>query len=378
MKIAINMVATNLGSGTRTYNINFCNEIINNKNIKNELYIYLCKDYLKSINKKILNHPKIKVIIKPDFLSNSFLRIIWTQLILPFEIKLKKINTLFSPMNIAPIFIQNFNIKSILALHSNLPWSFFHLMPGNFLKKILIKKMMHYSILNCDKLIVDSNYAKKEIVNKLKIKNKNIKVIYLGIDKKFNAKKNYFFLNNINYKKPYILSVLSCVKYHNIINILKAFKLVNRLKKSETSLVLAMQILDKDYFKQINNFIKKNNLIDKVIIIKNFDSKYLLNLYKNAKIYIFSSYSEVFGYTTIEAMACGCPVLVSKKSCLPEINDNAAEYFNPDIINSIANKILILLNKKELRDKLITKGLKHAKKFSIKKNFLKTFNEINV
>ena len=163
-----------------------------------------------------------------------------------------------------------------------------------------------------------------------------------------------------------------------IINILKAFQLINRLKKSETSLVLAMQILDKDYFKQINNFIKKNNLIDKVIIITNFDSKYLLNLYKNAKIYIFSSYSEVFGYTTIEAMACGCPVLVSKKSCLPEINDNAAEYFNPDIINSIANKILILLNKKELRDKLITKGLKHAKKFSIKKNFLKTFNEINV
>ena len=378
MKIAINMVATSLGSGTRTYNINFCNEIVNNKNIKNQLYIYLCKNYLKYINKKILNHPKIKVVVKPDFLSNSFLRLIWTQLILPIEIKFKKINTLFSPMNIAPLFIKIFNIKSILALHSNLPWNFFHLMPGNFIKKILIRKMMYYSILSSDKLIVDSNYAKKEIVNILKINNKNIKVIYLGIDKKFYAKNNYFFLNNIDYAQPYILSVLSCVKYHNIINILKAFRLVDSLKKTEISLVLVMQILDKEYFEQINYFIKNNNLTNQVIIIKNLEGKYLLNLYKNAKIYIFSSYSEVFGYTTIEAMASGCPVLVSKKSCLPEINNNAAEYFNPDIISSIAKKILILLNKKELRNKLITKGFKHAKKFSIKKTFLKTFHEINV
>ena len=378
MKIAINMVSTNLGSGSKTYNLNFCNEIINYKHIQNELYIYICKNYLKSINKKILNHPKINIVTKSNLLSNSFLRLIWTQLIFPFEIKLKKIDTLFSPMNIAPIFIKIFNIKSILALHSNLPWNFFHLMPGNFLKNILIKKIMYFSILSCNKLIVDSNHAKKEIIKILKIKNKIIKVIYLGLDKKFYNKINYFFLSNFDYKKKYILSVSSCVKYHNVINILKAFKLINRLKDSETSLVLVMQILDKKYFNQIKDYIKNNNLIEKVIIITSLESKYLFNLYKNAKIYIFSSYSEVFGYTTIEAMACGCPVLVSKSSCLPEINANAAEYFNPDIINSIAKKILILLNQNKLRNKLIAKGLEHSKKFTIKENFLKTFNEINV
>jgi glycosyltransferase involved in cell wall biosynthesis len=242
-------------------------------------------------------------------------------------------------------------------------------MPGNFLKKILIKKIMYYSILSCDKLIVDSNYAKKEIIKILKIKNKNVKTIYLGLDQKFYNKNNYFFLDNFNYKKPYILSVLSCVKYHNIINILKAFQLINKLKKVETSLVLVMQILDQGYFNEINTYIKKNNLMEKVTIITNVDSKYLLNLYKNAKIYIFSSYSEVFGYTTIEAMACGCPVLVSKKSCLPEINSNAAEYFNPDIINSIVRKILILLYQNNIRKKLIINGLKRAKIFSIKETF---------
>ena len=85
-----------------------------------------------------------------------------------------------------------------------------------------------------------------------------------------------------------------------------------------------MQILDTKYFNEIETFIEKNNLQSKVKIFTDLENKYLINLYKNAYLYIFSSYSEVFGYTTIEAMASGCPILVSNTSCLPEINGKAA------------------------------------------------------
>jgi glycosyltransferase involved in cell wall biosynthesis len=302
----------------------------------------------------------------------------WMQLILPFELKLKKVSTLFSPMNIAPLFISFFNIKSILALHSNLPWRFFDLMPGNYFKKILTKKIMQYSILNCDKLIVDSNHAKIEITKILKIDNKKVKVIYLGLNNQYYKRKSRLFLKNFKYNKKYILSVQSCVKYHNIINILKAFKLIIKLYKPKITLVLVMQILDREYFNLINEYIIKNNLSGKIKIILKLDKSYLVNLYKHAKLYIFSSYSEVFGYTTIEAMASGCPVLVSKRSSLPEINANAAKYFNPDSINSIKKEILIFLKKDNLRNIMSLKGLMHAKKFNIKKTFMETFNEINL
>jgi glycosyltransferase involved in cell wall biosynthesis len=377
MKIAINMVAPSLGSGTKTYNINFCNEIVKKRRIRNDLYIYICKNYLKFIDKKIFKHSKIKLIIKSDLLSNSFFRLIWMQLIFPFEIKLKRVDALFSPMNIAPLSICMFNIKSILALHSNLPWRFFHLMPGNNLKKLLIKKMMQYSILCCDKLIVDSNYAKNEITKILNINTQKVKVIYLGLDNQFYEKKNQFFLKNFLYQEPYILSVLSCVKYHNIINIIKAFDLVIKLYKSKISLILVMQILDQEYFNEIKEYILKNNLSNKIKIFIKLDNLYLINLYKNATFYIFSSYSEVFGYTTIEAMKCGCPVLVSRRSALPEINGNAAKYFDPDNINSLKKKILVLLREKKLRKELSSKGLIHAKKFNNKKTFTEIFNEIN-
>ena len=147
--------------------------------------------------------------------------------------------------------------------------------------------------------------------------------------------------------------------------------------KPKITLVLVMQILDREYFNQINDYIIKNNLSDKIKIISKLDKSYLVNLYKYAKLYIFSSYSEVFGYTTIEAMASGCPVLVSKRSSLPEINGNAAKYFNPDSINSIKKKILICLKKDKLRSVMSSNGLVYAKKFNNKKTFVETFNEIN-
>ena len=55
------------------------------------------------------------------------------QFILPVDLKLKGIEKLFSPMIICPILSKYFKIKVILGLHSNLPWLYFNLMPGNFI-----------------------------------------------------------------------------------------------------------------------------------------------------------------------------------------------------------------------------------------------------
>ena len=289
MKIAINLVSTNLGSGTKTYNINFCNQLIKHKKINNNFYIYICKNYLKFIDNKIYKKPKIKIIVKSDILSNFFLRLIWTQIILPIEIKLKNIQTLVSPMNISPLFLKYMKVNSILALHSNLPWKFFNLMPGNKLKNQIIKKFMEISIQNCQKLIVDSENAKKEIKHILNLDKRKINKIYLGIDSKIYKKKNLNKIKNFNYDNKYLLSVISCVRYHNILNLLKAFKKIH-YKNKEIKFVLVMQILDSKYFSELETFIKKNNLQSKVKIFINLENKYLINLYKNAYLYIFSSY----------------------------------------------------------------------------------------
>ena len=103
----------------------------------------------------------------------------------------------------------------------------------------------------------------------------------------------------------------------------------------------------------------------------NLDNNYLANLYQKAKFYVFSSYCEVFGLTSLEAMSQGCPILISNKSALPEINRDAAEYFDPDDINQILSGMDKILFNQDLRVNLIKKGNKHFKRF----NWVKTVNE---
>ncbi len=364
------MVGTNLGSGTKTYNLNFC-EYLNKKNLNEKIYIFINKNYKADIINH--NNNRIKYIVKPSFLSNIFFRIIWMQLFLPFELKKLNVNKLYSPMNFGPIFLRFFKINFVLALHSNLPWVFFSKMPGNKFRNKFTKFIMEKSILACDSLIVDSHFAKNEIINLLKIKKDKVFVIYLGIDQKYlSFDQDNHYLNNFNYKN-YIISVLSCVKYHNIINLLKAFKLFKESNTNNLKLVFVIQILDKKYFSEIKKFVSNNFFHTEIIFLYNLDNKYLVNLYKNANLFIFSSYCEVFGLTSLEAMSQNCPVAISNRSALPEINNDAAHYFDPDNIIEIKKSLEILTMNKEYIKNLVLKANSHFKKFE----WSKTVDETN-
>ena len=274
-------------------------------------------------------------------------------------------------MNLSPIFLRLFKIRLVLGLHSSLPWLHFSKMPGNFIRNYFTKIIMQFSIYSCDHLIVTSKTSK--IVEVLSLNPDKVSFIYLGIDKKFLEKteKNKKIINNFKYNN-YILSVLSCVKYHNIINLLKAFKLSSEEMDSNIKFVLVMQILDKDYYKEIINYINDNFTKGKIIIFSNLDNSYLINLYKYAKFYIFSSYCEVFGLTSLEAMSQNCPVVLSNRSALPEINSDAAYYFDPDNEIQIKESINKILNDDFYRNSLINRGEKHYKNFSWEKTVLET------
>ncbi|MDB9711605.1 glycosyltransferase family 4 protein [Pelagibacteraceae bacterium] len=376
MTIAIDFVGTNLGSGTKTYNINFCNEL-SSLDLTQNIKIFICKNYLKELSREINENNQIEYVIKPNFLSITLLRLLWMQFIFPFQLKLMGIKKLYSPMNFSPLIAKFLNIKVILCLHSNLPWVYFDLMPGNLVRNFVTKKMMELSIKSCDLLIVVSQFAKKEIIEILKIDLKKIEVVYLNINKKyFSLVDNKKIIKNFNYESKYILSVMSCVRYHNIINLLKAYKKLTSNLDFDIKLVLVLQILDKSYFLEIEKFIKSNFKENQIVIFSNLSSENLPNLYRYAELYVFTSYCEVFGLTSLEAMSQKTPVAISNKSSLPEINGNAAIYFDPDDIDEITNSIKMILMDSTLRQKLIEEGIAQLEKYNSNDNIKKTISII--
>ena len=76
-------------------------------------------------------------------------------------------------------------------------------------------------------------------------------------------------------------------------------------------------------------------------------------------------------------MSQGCPVLISKTSALPEINGEAAEYFDPDDVLDIKKKLNRILTDNNYKKLLVERSLLHHKKFTWSLNVKKTLNVIN-
>jgi glycosyltransferase involved in cell wall biosynthesis len=71
----------------------------------------------------------------------------------------------------------------------------------------------------------------------------------------------------------------------------------------------------------------------------------LVDLYRSAQALVFPSLYEGFGLPALEAMACGCPVAVSRVAALPEVCGDAAVYFDPTSVEDIARGIADVLDR---------------------------------
>jgi glycosyltransferase involved in cell wall biosynthesis len=87
----------------------------------------------------------------------------------------------------------------------------------------------------------------------------------------------------------------------------------------------------------------------------------LASLYRRAGCLVFPSLYEGFGQPPLEAMACGCPVAVSRAGSLPEACGEAAAYFDPEEPDDIAAVVAAVL---ESPERLVGAGLERAAGFT--------------
>jgi glycosyltransferase involved in cell wall biosynthesis len=86
-------------------------------------------------------------------------------------------------------------------------------------------------------------------------------------------------------------------------------------------------------------------------------------LYENAGCLIFPSLYEGFGLPPLEAMYCGCPVVASSLTSIPEVCADAAMYCDSTSADDIAAKISLMMTDDVLRQRYRAKGLARAREF---------------
>jgi glycosyltransferase involved in cell wall biosynthesis len=114
----------------------------------------------------------------------------------------------------------------------------------------------------------------------------------------------------------------------------------------------------------IHDFIRKEGLESRVILLGYVAADRLSSLYQAATVLLFPSFEEGFGLPVLEAMAQGLPVVAANTSSLPEVGGDAALYVDPHEPRDIAEKVLRLAEDSALRGELIARGLARAREFT--------------
>jgi glycosyltransferase involved in cell wall biosynthesis len=87
-------------------------------------------------------------------------------------------------------------------------------------------------------------------------------------------------------------------------------------------------------------------------------------LWTNATVYIYPGLSEGFGLPGLESMLVKTPVASSNATCLPEVYQDAAEYFDPYDVDDMVRAIDLLLNDESRRKELVKAGTKLVNSYS--------------
>jgi glycosyltransferase involved in cell wall biosynthesis len=94
------------------------------------------------------------------------------------------------------------------------------------------------------------------------------------------------------------------------------------------------------------------------------DDRALAAAYAHAVALVYPSLYEGFGMPILEAMLNRCPVIVPKRSCFPEIAEDAAIYFDPTDLDGLVENLTLVLRDAALRRHLGEAGVCRAAAFN--------------
>ncbi|MFH0908428.1 MAG: glycosyltransferase family 1 protein [bacterium] len=113
---------------------------------------------------------------------------------------------------------------------------------------------------------------------------------------------------------------------------------------------------------------------ERIRYLEYVDEEDLPALYAGAELFVFPSFYEGFGFTPLEAMACGTPVIASSAGSLPEVLGGAAELVEAFDTDEWTARVGALLADRGRCEQLRVRGLEHVKRFDWNETARKTWN----
>ena len=170
-----------------------------------------------------------------------------------------------------------------------------------------------------DQVIAVSENTKRDLVRLYGVDEKKVTVVYHGVEKVEGVEKEYF------------LFVGGRGGYKNWAWMVKA---VAPMLRDGMKLVCTGHPFSGEERRHLRSLGVEDRVVQRTVGADEFPS-----LYASAAAFVYPSRYEGFGLPILDAWAAGCPVVLARASCFPEIGGDAAEYFELDDPKSLRDAI---------------------------------------
>ena len=273
-------------------------------------------------------------------------RILWEQIILPFEAARYRLDVLFNPGFTAPVFSPCRQVTVFHDLQHKRHPEYFRWFDLPFWR-LLLWTAAHRS----HRLIAVSEATRADLLRFYGIAKERIAVIAHGVEPAFSRLDR-------SHTESYLLCVSTLHPHKNLPRLIRAYG----RKKRDFRLILAG--MRGFHAESIERLIGEMGLRDSVEITGWVPREELLALYERARAFVYPSLFEGFGMPVLEAMAAGIPVACSDIPPLREVAGAAALFFDPLQEDAIESAIERVMTDAPLREQLATDGRERAREFT--------------
>ena len=258
---------------------------------------------------------------------------------------------LYSPMRLPLRRIDVFNTS--MAPVVNFPWSLVlhmktmhaYTAPEAIKPLPRLYRRMNYprSVRAADAIIINSESLRSEIQRYLEVDPRKLKLIYEAVDHDLfrpgDAGEARARVARYGVTKPFVLFVSSLWPYKNCDGLLRAWA-VARGDLGGRQLAIVGAGRDERYLASLRSLTAELGIASDVVFVGAVPLEETVSFYRAADVFVYPSLNETFGLPILEAMACGCPVVTSNTSAMPETAGRAALLSDPKDPASIANAVI--------------------------------------
>jgi glycosyltransferase involved in cell wall biosynthesis len=193
-----------------------------------------------------------------------------------------------------------------------------------------------------DAIIINSESLRSEIDQYLDVDPGKLKLIHEAVDhdlfKPGDVAAARAHIVSYGVTEPFVLFVSSLWPYKNCDGLLRAWALA-RGELSGRQLAIVGPGRDEKYVAQLHSLAAELGITGDLVFVGGVPLEETVRFYQAADVFVYPSLNETFGLPILEAMACGCPVVTSDTSAMPETAGGAAILADPKDPAAIAQAI---------------------------------------